>query len=56
MFMEQTLILVDNEDNILGYAPKSVCHTGKGKRHRAFVILLYNKDKKILLQYRKIII
>lgn len=51
--MEQTLILVDNEDNILGYAPKSVCHTGKGKRHRAFVILLYNKDKKILLQYRK---
>jgi len=51
--MEQTLILVDDKDNILDYAPRSECHTGKGKRHRAFVILLYNKDKKILLQHRK---
>jgi len=51
--MEQTLIVVDDKDNILGYAPRSECHTGKGKRHRAFVILLYNKDKKILLQHRK---
>lgn len=52
-FMEQTLIMVDDKDNILGYAPRSECHTGKGKRHRAFVILLYDKDKKILLQHRK---
>ena len=51
--MEQTLILVDERDNILGYAPRSECHTGKGKRHRAFVILIYNKGKKILLQNRK---
>jgi isopentenyldiphosphate isomerase len=40
--MEQTLILVDNNDRILGYAPRGICHTGKGKRHRAFVIALYN--------------
>ncbi len=51
--MEQTLIVVDDKDNILGYAPKSECHTGKGIRHRAFVVLLYGKDKKILLQHRK---
>ncbi len=51
--MEQTLILVDNNDKILGYAPRSVCHTGKGKRHRAFVIALYNSEGKILLQRRK---
>jgi len=51
--MEQTLILVDDKDNILGYAPRSECHTGKGKRHRAFIILVYNKDKEILLQHRK---
>ncbi len=51
--MEQTLILVDNNDNILGYAPRSVCHTGKGKRHRAFVIALYNSKGEILLQRRK---
>jgi isopentenyl-diphosphate delta-isomerase len=51
--MEQTLILVDNNDRILGYAPRSICHTGKGKRHRAFVIALYNKKGQILLQKRK---
>jgi isopentenyl-diphosphate delta-isomerase len=51
--MEQTLILVDYDDRILGYAPKSVCHTGKGKRHRAFVIALYNSKGQILLQRRK---
>ena len=51
--MEQTLILADDRDNVLGYAPRNECHTGKGKRHRAFVIILYNKDKKILLQHRR---
>jgi len=51
--VEQTLILVDNNDKILGYAPRSVCHTGKGKRHRAFVIALYNSKGEILLQRRK---
>lgn len=50
---EQILILVDEKDRILGYAPRKECHRGEGKRHRGFVILLYNKDKKILLQHRK---
>ena len=44
---------MDNDDRILGYAPRSVCHTGKGKRHRAFVIALYNSKGQILLQRRK---
>jgi isopentenyl-diphosphate delta-isomerase len=51
--LEQTLILVDNNDRILGYAPRSVCHTGKGKRHRAFVVALYNAKGQLLLQRRK---
>jgi isopentenyl-diphosphate delta-isomerase len=51
--MEQTLILVDNNDRILGYAPRSLCHTGKGLRHRAFVVALYNSEGEILLQRRK---
>jgi isopentenyl-diphosphate delta-isomerase len=51
--LEQTLILVDNNDRILGYAPRNVCHTGKGKRHRAFVVALYNKRGQLLLQRRK---
>ncbi|MFH1228903.1 MAG: NUDIX domain-containing protein [Candidatus Aenigmatarchaeota archaeon] len=51
--MEQTMIVVDDEDNVLGFAPRSECHTGNGKRHRAFVLLVYNKNKEILLQHRK---
>ena len=51
--MEQTLILVDKNDKILGYAPRSLCHTGKGKRHRAFVVALYNDKGELLLQRRK---
>jgi len=51
--LEQTLILVDNNDRILGYAPRTVCHTGKGRRHRAFVVALYNSKGKLLLQRRK---
>jgi len=51
--LEQTLILVDNNDRILGYAPRSTCHTGKGRRHRAFVVALYNSGGKLLLQRRK---
>jgi len=47
------LILVDNDDRILGYAPRSLCHTGKGKRHRAFVVALYNDGGELLLQRRK---
>ena len=47
------MILVNNNDKILGYAPRNMCHTGKGKRHRAFVIALYNSQGKILLQRRK---
>jgi isopentenyl-diphosphate delta-isomerase len=51
--LEQTLILVDDNDRILGYAPRSTCHTGKGRRHRAFVVALYDSKGKLLLQRRK---
>jgi isopentenyl-diphosphate delta-isomerase len=51
--LEQTLVLVNNNDRILGYAPRTICHTGKGKRHRAFVIALYNDKGELLLQRRK---
>ncbi len=44
---------MNNNDRILGYAPRSLCHTGKGKRHRAFVVALYNNRGELLLQRRK---
>ena len=50
---EQVLILVDKENNKLGYAPRSVCHSGDGKMHRAFVVMLQNDRGKFLLQKRR---
>ena len=51
--MEQMLILVDEHDNPTGYAPRSECHKGAGRRHRAIVVLLSNSEKQVLLQRRK---
>ena len=51
--MDQTLILVDEKDNFLGYASRGECHRGKGKRHRAFVTLLFDSQNRVLLQRRK---
>lgn len=50
---EQTLILVDDSDKILGYAPRTECHTDNGRRHRAYALALYSKKGEILLQERK---
>lgn len=50
---DQTLILVDEKDKFLGYSPKEVCHSGRGKRHRAFVTALFDRQNRILLQRRK---
>lgn len=51
--MDQTLILVDEADKFLGYAPREACHLGRGKKHRAFVTALFDKQNRILLQRRK---
>ena len=49
--MEEMMILVDDSDNPLGTASREECHKGKGKRHRAFVVFIFNKSK-VLLQFR----
>jgi isopentenyl-diphosphate delta-isomerase len=46
------LILVDAEDNVLGYETKETCHQGKGKLHRAFSIFIFNRNKELLIQKR----
>lgn len=51
--MDQTLLLVDEKDKFLGYAPRKECHSGEGKRHRAFVTLLFDSKNQVLLQKRK---
>ncbi|MBI5698317.1 MAG: isopentenyl-diphosphate Delta-isomerase [Thaumarchaeota archaeon] len=49
---EEFLILVDNNDNPIGTEEKVKCHLPNGKLHRAFTVLLFNKDGKLLLTRR----
>ena len=46
------LILVDSNDNQMGTEEKVKCHLPHGKLHRAFTILLFNKEGKLLLTQR----
>lgn len=50
----QVIIVCDNKGKPTGeYIPKSVGHTGEGKRHLAISVLLYNSMGQVLLQKRK---
>jgi isopentenyl-diphosphate delta-isomerase len=49
---QDLLIMVDKEDNILGYEEKEKCHRGKGMLHRAFSIFIFNSSGRLLLQER----
>lgn len=51
-FDDEKLILVDKDDNVLGYKSKDECHLGNGDLHRAFSIFIFNENKEILLQKR----
>lgn len=54
-FFNDKLILVDNEDNKVGEMNKLDAHLKKNKNkfpHRAFSVLLFNKNNELLLQQR----
>ena len=51
--MSENLILVDDKDNLLGYASRQTCHTGRGRRHRAFVTLIFDENNRVLLHRRR---
>lgn len=48
----EELILVDRNDNELGYLSKALCHDGAGKLHRAFSLFLFDDEGELLLQRR----
>ncbi len=50
--MAEYLILVDKNDNPIGTEEKVKCHLPNGILHRAFTILLFNKEGKLLLTQR----
>ncbi len=51
-FKDELLILVDENDNEIGYNTKDICHNDLGILHRAFSIFIFNDQKKLLLQKR----
>ena len=46
------LILVDSNDQEIGFLDKTRCHEDQGKLHRAFSIFLFNRSGEVLLQQR----
>lgn len=51
-FDEESLILVDEQDNIVGYASKLNSHRGSGLLHRAFSIFVFAGPDRVLLHRR----
>jgi isopentenyl-diphosphate Delta-isomerase len=47
-----SLILVDETDQGVGYLSKTLCHAGRGILHRAFSLLIFNGSGELLLQQR----
>jgi isopentenyl-diphosphate Delta-isomerase len=50
--MKETVILVDEKDNPIGYEEKMSAHRNGGKLHRAFSIFIFNSKGEVLLQLR----
>ena len=48
----EELILVDRDDNEIGYVSKGDAHNGRGMLHRAFSVFLFNEEGELLLQQR----
>jgi isopentenyl-diphosphate Delta-isomerase len=47
-----SLILVDEADQGVGYLSRAQCHEGRGVLHRAFSLLIFNGSGELLLQQR----
>lgn len=50
--MEELVVLVDEENNVLGTMPKVEAHQAQTPLHRAFSLFLFNPQKELLLQQR----
>jgi len=47
-----SLVLVDEADQNVGYLSKALCHEGRGVLHRAFSLLIFNDYGELLIQQR----
>jgi len=47
---QEILVLVDDNDNEIGTDTRENCHSGAGKRHRAYTAFIFHDGKMILQQ------
>ncbi len=50
--IQEMVVLVDEENNVLGTTPKSSVHSDKTPLHRAFSSFIFNSKGELLLQQR----
>ena len=50
--MEEMCLVVDANDNVISSSSKINCHKGKGIRHRAFSVLIFDSKNRLLMQQR----
>lgn len=48
----ERLILVDSQDNEIGFETKGAVHDGAGQLHRAFSLFIFNRHGELLVQQR----
>ena len=51
---QESLILVNARDKIIGYENREKCHQGEGLLHRAFSIFIFNDERQLLVQRRSV--
>lgn len=51
-FDDEPLIVVDEDNNVLGHQPKADVHAGDGILHRAFSVFLFDDAGRVLIQQR----
>lgn len=52
--MKEMCLVVDENDNVIDSVSKIDCHRGKGIRHRAFSVLIFDSEDRLLMQQRSI--
>lgn len=50
--MGEMCLVVDKNDNVTGSSSKLSCHSGEGIRHRAFSVLIFDSESRLLIQKR----
>jgi isopentenyl-diphosphate delta-isomerase len=51
-FDDEPLVLVDENNHVVGYEQKLACHVGDGILHRAFSVFLFDGEGRCLVQKR----